>query len=405
MNPADEDAKDFIRLDFKDFQGWTAKKFARFVDNRLLSRSNADLHTFQLHWDDYLFLNYKDVRRWVKYAVNHNVKVLDVILRDYDKSHLPPCIFTCRSLEELNLQWGAAPEDDLEHIGLVIPEKIKLPSLRKLTLRDVQMDQLSLHSLIAHSPDLEDIHLIYSLCYADLIDSKVLKRLTIDGSIDVPPCFTISAPNLISFECMGYQLKNISWRDHPTLESAHIDTFGSTFDGECKFMEILVHAKKLALFGFDIKVMLEKELPTCSVFQSLVTLEIGKWHLTEDLFVVLRFLQLSPRIQKLKLIHKSARRAGQGAEAKNRPVDGMTFQCPLLESVTIQCSEGDEGIDKLGNVLVANGVSLDKINVTILVTNKYKTDEIHVTLYEYIKKRALQEKISASEEQVKKARR
>jgi hypothetical protein len=83
----------------------------------------------------------------------------------------------------------------------------------------------------------------------------------------------------------------------------------------------------------------------------------------------------------------------------------MTFQCPLLESVTIQCSEGDEGIDKLGNVLVANGVSLDKISVTILVTNKYRKDEIHVTLYEYIKKRALQEKISATEGQVKKARR
>ena len=78
-------------------------------------------------------------------------------------------------------------------------------------------------------------------------------------------------------------------------------------------------------------------------------------------------------------------------------MDGMTFQCPLLESVTIQCSEGDEGIDKLGNVLVANGVSLDKINVTILVTNKFRTDEIHVTFYEYIRKRALEEKIRASE--------
>ncbi|XP_047043643.1 putative F-box/LRR-repeat protein At3g42770 [Lolium rigidum] len=401
MNPADEDAMEFIRLDSKDFEGLTAKKFARMVNDRLLVRSNVDLHTFQLHWDEFPGIHVRGMRRWMKYAVNHNVKVLDVILDDYDKTHLPPCIFTCHSLQELNLQWGA-PGNDLEHIGRVIPDEIYLPSLKKLTLRDVEFEQSSLNKFIAHSPYLEDIHLIDSLCYLNLIESKVLKKLTIDGSIDIPPCFTISAPHLISFECMRYELKNISWRDQPTLESAQIDARGTTFDGGCKFTEILVHAKKLALFGLDIKVMLEKELPTCSVFQSLVTLEIGKWYLTEDLFVVLRFLQLSPRLEKLKLIQKSA---GEGAETKNRPVDGMTFQCPLLESVTIQCSEGDEGIDKLGNVLVANGVSLDKISVTILVTNKYRKDEIHVTLYEYIKKRALQEKISASEGQVKKARR
>lgn len=53
--------------------------------------------------------------------------------------------------------------------------------------------------------------------------------------------------------------------------------------------------------------MLEKELTT-SEFQSLVTLEIGDWHLTEDLYVMLRFLQLSPRLEKLKLVLNSVRR-------------------------------------------------------------------------------------------------
>ena len=48
-------------------------------------------------------------------------------------------------------------------------------------------------------------------------------------------------------------------------------------------------------------------MPTCPVFESLITLEIGKWHLTKDLYAVLRFLQLSPRLEKLKLVHKSVR--------------------------------------------------------------------------------------------------
>ncbi|XP_044397096.1 uncharacterized protein [Triticum aestivum] len=349
MKPADEDAMESIRLDSKDFKGWKFEKFARSVDNRLLVRSNADLQTFQLHWDEYL-PNGNAVRRWMKYAVNHKVKVLDVILRDYDKSHLPPCIFTCRSLQELNLQWGGANYDDLEHIRLVIPDRINFPSLRKLTLRDVQVDGLTLETLIAYSPHLEDMHLIDdSLMYLQLIASKVLKRLTIDGYIDSKNGFTISAPHLISFECKRYKLKDISWGDQPTLESAHIDSRGKMFDGESNYTEILVHAKKIALFGSDIKVMLEKELPTCSAVESLTTLEIGDWHLTNDLYVVLRFLQLSPRLEKIKL--------DEGAGTNVRSTDGMTFQCPLLESVVIQCFEGGEGIDMLGNVMAANGIA------------------------------------------------
>ncbi|XBI86659.1 hypothetical protein VPH35_094577 [Triticum aestivum] len=104
--PVKEDA---IRLDSKDFYGCKFEKFARSVDNRLLVRSNSDLHTFKLRWDK----NHSDsqaVRRWIKYAVNHNVKVLNVILHDYDESELPPAIFTCHSLQELNLQLGVTPE-------------------------------------------------------------------------------------------------------------------------------------------------------------------------------------------------------------------------------------------------------------------------------------------------------
>jgi hypothetical protein len=51
------------------------------------------------------------------------------------------------------------------------------------------------------------------------------------------------------------------------------------------------------------KVMVEKELPTCSVFDNLTTLEIGGWCLMDDFNVVLRFLQLSPRLEKLILKH------------------------------------------------------------------------------------------------------
>lgn len=373
----------YIRLDYRDFKHWKVEKFARFVNNLLLVRRKVDLHTFQLHWDPHAPLNCNDVRMWIGYAVKHNVKVLDVKLCLYDKTVLPPAIFTCRSLQELNLQWGEAPYRDYEHRGLVLPDIINLPSLKKLTMRDVEVDGLSLKRFIARSPGLEDLHLIDSAMHLDLIASKALKRLTLDGFLDGCDAFTISAPHLISFGCTGGSLEDISWRDQPSLESARIDTCGSTFDGESKFTGVLAHAKKLALFGPDIKVMLEKELPTCSAFESLTTLEIGKWYLTEDLFVVLRFLQLSPKLEKLTLMHRPL---DEGAEIDGMPIDGMTFRCPFLESVVIQCSEDDEGIDKLVNVLVVNGVSSDKINIAF---------------YDEIEKRDRVERIRADEERSK----
>ena len=84
---------------------------------------------------------------------------------------------------------------------------------------------------------------------------------------------------------------------------------------------------------------------------------------------------------------------GKGAGADAQPTNGMTFGCRLLHSVTIQCTNGDEGVDKLVSVVVANGVSLYKIHVTM-------------TYREYIEKRAseLEDKASVAEEPAKKVR-
>uniref|UniRef100_A0A0E0C8P8 F-box domain-containing protein n=1 Tax=Oryza meridionalis TaxID=40149 RepID=A0A0E0C8P8_9ORYZ len=324
----------FICLDCRDFKHWKVEKFARFVDNLLLISSKVDLHTFQLYWFHYLPLNCNDLRKWILYAVKQNVKVLDVELDMYDKTTLPSRIFTCRSVEELSLQMGEAPDEDLEHVGLVLPDIIQLPSLKKLTLSDVEVDQLSLNQFIGRSPNLEDLHLINSATYLDLIASKVLKRLTLDGFMHGPKRFTISAPHLVHFECQGCALQDVSWGEQPSLESAHIDTWGKKYDGESEFIGVLLSTKTLALFGSDVKVMLEKELPACPVFERLTTLEIA-----------------SSRSRKRR-------------ETDAMPIDGMTFQCPLLETVIIQCSKGDDGINKLVNVLAANGINPKKIQVT-----------------------------------------
>ncbi|CAL4960982.1 unnamed protein product [Urochloa decumbens] len=356
-----------IRLNYREYERWKYEKFVRFVNNMLLLRDRVDLNIFQLHFDSHHVVNCDDVRTWIGYAVKNNVKVLDVNLHRYDKTVLPRCIFTCRSLEELNLKMGKAPYKDYEHEGLVLPDIIiRLPSLKKLTLCDVEVDTFSLERIIARSPGLEDLHLINSAQHLELVESKVLKRLTIDGFLGRDEGLTIAAPYLIHFKCTGLPLQELTWRERPSLESAHIfaSLSRSSFDGGLDFTGILLHAKSLALFGSGIKVMLEKELPTCSLFESLVTLAIGEWCLTDDLYVVLRFLQLSPSLEKLTLKHRMLNRATEGAEAKPISITGMTFQCPLLETVTIQCSKDDGEIQKTVDALVAIGISLEKIHVT-----------------------------------------
>jgi len=381
----ESDSDESIHLDYRDFVCWGAKKFARYVNSLLLGRRNVDLHTFRLHWDHYDPLNCKDVRSWIRYAVKHKVKVLDMELSMYDKTDLPPGIFTCLSLQELNLQWGEAPYQDIEHKGLVPPDRIRLPSLKKLTLRDVEVSELPLNNFIDGSPGLEDLHLIGSATCLKRISSKVLKRLILDGSMYGIENLVISAPHLISFECTDCSLKDISWTNKPSLERARIHTRGRTFGVESRFTEVLVHAKELSLLGFDIKVMLEKELPTCPTFQNLTTLELGKWDLTKDFYAVLRFLQLSPKLEELTLMHRPPN--SKEAETDVVPTDGMTFQCPVLGSVTIQCPEGDDGADKLVKVLVAHGVSADKISVTS---------------YEDVEKKARADKVRAEAERPKK---
>jgi hypothetical protein len=106
--------------------------------------------------------------------------------------------------------------------------------------------------------------LIDSVTYLKRIASKALKRLTLDGSMYGFESLEISAPHLISFECTGCSLNDISWRDQPSLERARIDTWGRTFCDESRFTEVLVHAKELALFGSDIKVCFSEEKPIIS---------------------------------------------------------------------------------------------------------------------------------------------
>ncbi|XP_025818686.1 uncharacterized protein LOC112895037 isoform X2 [Panicum hallii] len=150
----------------------------------------------------------------------------------------------------------------------------------------------------------------------------------LDGFIDRDDGFTIAAPHLIHFECLGCPLEYICWRERPSLESAHIDTCGPTFDDQSDFTGILSCAKTLTLLNFqgsDVK--------------------------------------LSPRLKKLTLVQRQLPKEANGARIDAMPINEMALQCPLLETVIIRCSKDDGEIHIMVNAMVANGVSMEKINV------------------------------------------
>ncbi|TVU34848.1 hypothetical protein EJB05_16702, partial [Eragrostis curvula] len=315
----------FICLKTQDFKSWSNAKFTRFLNNLFLLRAKVDLHTFQLHWSWDRSLECNDVMMWIAYAVKHNVKVLDVDVNGYDRSFLPHCIFTCPSLQELNLN---LERDSYGGYRPMLPATINLPSLRKLTLANVEISQVSLNQIIAQSPGLEDLDLANCAAYFNLIDSKVLKRLTLNGFYDVMDGFIVAAPQLIYFKCIGFPLEDIAWRGQPSLESAHIETNGDTYDAQSGFTGIISQAKRLELSfdGSDLK--------------------------------------LSPRLQKLIIRHGELCEAGQGAGKDATLSSEMAFQCPHLQTVLIYCSKGDDGINTMVNAIVANGIDLEKIKIT-----------------------------------------
>jgi hypothetical protein len=101
-------------------------------------------------------------------------KVLNMTLNGYDRTFLPHCVFTCPSLEELTLRFKGASGGP--H---VLPATINLPKLRKLSFGDVENSQISLDQIIAQSPKLEDLKLRDCAAYFDIVDSKLLKSLTL----------------------------------------------------------------------------------------------------------------------------------------------------------------------------------------------------------------------------------
>ncbi|XP_078150082.1 FBD-associated F-box protein At5g60610-like [Carex rostrata] len=158
-------------------------RFATFVNSLLMRRQSLDLDVFRLFCNK-LWSGYE--REWVRYAVNHNPRVLDLALT----RSLPWCVYTCSSLEELYLT-GIYPSDLI----------VNLPKLRKLTICLADLNSICVKNLLSGCPILEFLQLELCIVRDSVIAHEFLKHLAIINCdiIHEEHHLFINAPCLLSF--------------------------------------------------------------------------------------------------------------------------------------------------------------------------------------------------------------
>ncbi|KAL7129578.1 hypothetical protein ABFS83_13G077000 [Erythranthe nasuta] len=144
------------------------------VDRVLSLHKLQDINTFRLtEWND---CNLYEIGAWISVAVQRNVRNVHIDLNFH--VDLPRCLFTCKTLVDLNIQfYGAVPD-----VGIAVC----LPRLKKLRLIHVDYEgDESLPHLISGCPVLEEllIHL-FAGYYPFKIASLTVIRLTINFHSD-----------------------------------------------------------------------------------------------------------------------------------------------------------------------------------------------------------------------------
>ncbi|XP_078150677.1 FBD-associated F-box protein At4g10400-like [Carex rostrata] len=278
------------------------RSFMRFVDT-LLSRREPllHLHAFRLFCEEDNFtVNHQKINAWILYAVRHNAKVIEVSACLFRK--LPKDIFTCASLQELNL--------DISGLGKglrkgVIPGGVNLPRLKKLHLCGIMSwNRCILRRLLSGCPALEDLHL--NVCSIDMcfISSPQLKYLTIFSGLDKTRIKAIRAPNLISLclELRGDVLCAAIFDEMPFLVDASITVHdGTGFDGNCNILSALPNVKNLKLRGSVMKDLLSMELPKCPTFFNLTDLHISEQCMCFSSNLVSGMLKYSANLENLQI--------------------------------------------------------------------------------------------------------
>ncbi|KAF9593122.1 hypothetical protein IFM89_020332 [Coptis chinensis] len=343
--------------------------FTKFVDSVLILRDPSHLQKLHLNLVD-LSVGESRVNIWIRYSMNHNVEVIDIVNESHGYFDLTPCIFTCESLREFKLNGNS----------LNLSASICLPALKVMHLYEVCFENGQLgEAFFSAIPSLET--LILEDCIFDDYDIELitifacqLKTLIMNG--DYPRSVEIFAPVLISLELNSDDSTPESIRfksDIIHLKDVKVSLPASCFESIIQLFTVLKNAHSLALRGrfllsFTHELLVAPSLLECIQASScnLRWLKLGTEFSNAEILAINTILSHSRQVETIKLVNEVSKDECGTTTGKYFQAEKvwLKYKLPHLKSVEIQDFRGSENEMKFVKVILENAVSLEKLVIT-----------------------------------------
>ncbi|KAJ3687687.1 hypothetical protein LUZ61_016851 [Rhynchospora tenuis] len=234
---------------------------------------------------------------WILYAFKHKVKNLVLKLWEDCFKIAPNCLFTCDSLEYMHLTCFSEVKADI----------VCLPKLRKLSLRNVNMNGDSIHRIISGYPTLETLSIQFVTIRTNSISFQTVKSLRMENCFFYSlsePTISISCPclNYLKFvQCTG---TTITFTDMSRVTDAVISwrkncKKGYNFD----LLEDISGVEYLELIIIYPKEFLDRELKNGTTFNGLKCLVLDLCWNNCNFSILSLFLKRCPNLEKFCLLH------------------------------------------------------------------------------------------------------
>ncbi|XP_078150083.1 F-box protein At5g03100-like [Carex rostrata] len=277
-------------------------RFAKFVNTLLLRRKPFDLDVFCLSCEGMSLFNTLSCEGMIRYAVEHNTRVLHLSFPD----SVPPCIYTCTSLEELYLNDNHASSGYTRYVKIYSSVPIvNLPNLRKLTFYRTALNSNNVKNLLSGCTILEFLRLDSCFLVDCVIVHKSLKHLAIVNCLFNKTQLVISAPNLLSFVYdENFQPPSNTTLNMPSLASSCLMIRGCLM---MKYLERMTTNIELLELHFKRHLLEEStvvplKLPIFSNLKNLTAVLV-----TFSCFQMVNcVLKNSPNLEKLTLLQEGA---------------------------------------------------------------------------------------------------
>ncbi|XP_078149455.1 putative F-box/LRR-repeat protein At4g15060 [Carex rostrata] len=346
-------------------------RFGKFVNTFLLRRKPLVLDVFRLSCFMFRSTYAWEVSDWIRYAVNHNTRVLHLKLGN----SVPCCIYTCTSLEELYLYFV--------RIDSSIPI-VNLPNLRKLSINGTGLDSSYVENLLSGCTKLEFLRL--ESCYFSecIISHECLKQLAIKNCWIRGSRLFINAPNLLSFSYTGKLSK--ATLSMPSLRfvclvCCDFSTYSSMED-MVTFFRFLTNVELLEL---HLECCWDKDLSAAvwplelSIFAKLKNVTIG-FCMFSCFQMVTSILKCSPNLTKLTILQQKEEclyhvdEDEEEASTKVPPNISSTIvvsPCKKLEIVEVKYSRYNKKVRGLVDGLMDGTKELENLKIHL---SKYQNN-------------------------------